>query len=37
MDWGFGISICTLLHMEWMVSGDPTVKHRKLYSIFRDN
>ena len=22
MDWGFGISICTLLYIEWMVNGD---------------
>ena len=22
MDLGFGISICTLLYMEWMVNGD---------------
>ena len=27
MDWGFGIGICTLLHMEWRANGDP------LYSI----
>ena len=22
MDWGFGIHICTLLYMEWVVNGD---------------
>ena len=22
MDWGFGIGICILLYMEWMVNGD---------------